>query len=61
MRKPRLNLADLAVSSFETQSAAQYDSGVTGDPTPDTHCFVCGHSDHSCDGICLPQGGGGGA
>jgi hypothetical protein len=62
VRKTRLKLADLVVSSFETQPAAQYDSGAgTGDVTPDTHCFVCGHTDASCDAICAQQAGGGGA
>jgi hypothetical protein len=60
VRKNRLKLADLVVSSFETQPAASYDSG-TGNVTPDTYCFVCGHTDASCDGPCLPQAGGGGA
>jgi len=63
MRKTRLKLADLVVSSFETQAAAQYDSttGTGGGVTPDTHCFVCGYTDASCDGICAQQAGAGGA
>jgi hypothetical protein len=60
MRK--LKLTDLVVSSFETQAAAQYDSpSGTGGVTPDTHCFVCGETDASCDGICAQQAGAGGA
>ena len=55
MRKPRLDLADLVVTSFDTGSAT-VDSGTTftGGPTPDTGCFDCPlEFTRSCDFPCF--------
>ena len=40
MNAPKLNLSDLAVTSFETAPAAAYDIPVS-DPTSKTRCFHC--------------------
>jgi hypothetical protein len=59
LKKPRLNLGDLVVSSFETQPAARY---VTNGPTLGTMCEFCGEfTAASCDSYCVPATDGGNA
>jgi len=52
----KLNPEELVVTSFETDPLGpSYSEGVTTDPTPDTHCFVCGYSEASCDAFCVRE------
>jgi len=54
----KLSLDDLAVSSFEVETPRAQDYAVTN-PTPDTRCFFCSPTDHSCDSFCAEEAGGG--
>jgi len=59
----KLKLDDLSVSSFEVEGplTAPEEYRAITNPTPDTHCFVCGYTDGSCEALCLPGAGGSGA
>lgn len=42
----KMKIEDLVVSSFVTDSAIRLPS--SDDPTPNTGCFDCIHTDHDC-------------
>lgn len=54
----KLNPEDLVVSTFEVELPSEPDYLRITDPTPDTRCFFCSPTDHSCDSYCLPATGG---